>query len=169
MMGLRRPGEGLSPSLPPWIADAEPAGNAVRSSGMAPTADIVPFWPAWTRTLDEMTRRLARARSRCRRCQTLMHVDLDVLRRQLSGSTSLINRTTACAIVGCEGAIYYLGAAAAGGTYHVLIDEPALLEGVTDPPAMPFRSRWHGMIQVGTDPLPLPAEAQVIEWPGRVG
>ena len=136
---------------------------------MAPTADIVPFWPAWTRTLDEMIRRLARVRSRCRRCQTLMHVDLDVLRLQLGGSTSLINRTMACAVVGCGGAIYYLGAAATGGTYHVLVDEPALLEDVTDPIGTTFRSRWHGMVQVGTDPLPSPAKVQVIEWPGRVG
>lgn len=136
---------------------------------MAPTADIVPFWPAWTRTLDEMIRRVAWARSRCRRCQTLMRVDLDALRRQLGGSASLINRTASCAIVGCEGTIYYLGAAASGCTYHVLVDEPVLLEGITDPTAIPFRSRWQGMIQIGTDPLPSPAEAQVIEWPGRVG
>lgn len=121
---------------------------------MAPTADIVPFWPAWTRTLDEMIRRLVRARSRCRRCQTLMRIDLDALRRQLGGSASLINRTTACAIVGCEGTIYYLGAAATGAAYHVLVDEPALLEGVTDPTATPFRSRWHGMVAVGQIPCP---------------
>ena len=137
--------------------------------GMAATADIVPFWPAWTCTLDEMIRRLARARSRCRRCHTLMHVDLDALRQQLGGSASLINRTTACAIVGCQGTIYYLGAAATGGTYHVLIDQPALLEGVTDLTAIPFRSRWYGMVQIGPDPLPSTSEARVIEWPCRVG
>ena len=166
MKGLRRPGDGLSPSLRPWIADAEPAGNAVRSLNMAPTAAIVPFWPVWTRTLDDMTRRLARARSRCRRCQTLMHVDLDALHRQLGGSTSLINRIAACPIVGCAGRVYYLGAAATGAVYHVLVDEPALLEGVTDPMGTPFRPRWHNLVSVVTDFLPSPAGTQVIVWPG---
>ena len=78
---------------------------------MAHTADIVPFWPAWTRTLDDMVRHLARARSRCRRCHTLLHVDLEALRGQLGGGASLINRTDACMVVGCEGTVYYLGAA----------------------------------------------------------
>src|SRR3982751_4401638 len=100
---------------------------------MGPTAIIVPFWPAWTRTLDDMIRRLARARLRCRRCQSLMRVDLAALHRQLGASASLINRTTACAIVGCTGTVYYLGAAGTGAAYHVLVDEPALFEGVTDP------------------------------------
>lgn len=133
---------------------------------MAPTPDIVPFWPAWTRTLDEMVRRLAQARSRCRRCHTLMHIDLVALRRQLGDSASLINRTTTCAIVGCAGTVYYLGAAATGTAYHVLVDKPALLEGITDPMAMPFRSRWHGLVSIGPEILPLPAEARVIIWPG---
>lgn len=134
---------------------------------MVPTADIVSFWPAWTRTLDEMIRRMARARSRCRQCDTLMHVDLEALRRQLGGLVSLINRTTSCAVVGCGGTTYYLGAVATGAAYHVLIDEPALLVGITDPTATPFRSRWQGMVPVGSVPLPSPAEAQVIFWPGR--
>lgn len=171
MKGLRRPGNGLSPSLPPWIADAEPAGNADRSSlDMAHTAAIVPFWPAWTRTLDDMIRRLARARSRCRRCHTLLHVDLEVLRGRLGGEASLINRTDACAVVGCQGTVYYLGAVATGAAYHVLIDEAGLLESVTDPIATPFRSRWHGMVTIGPDSLPYhDDDDRVIAWPGRAG
>lgn len=166
--GFLRPRDGPSPSLPPWIADAEPAGNADRSSGdMAPTATIVRFWPAWTRTLEEMIRRLAQARSRCRRCHTLLHVDLEALHRRLGGEASLINRTDACAVVGCEGTVYYLGAVATGAAYHVLVDESALLDGVTDPIATPFRSRWHGMRAIGPDPLPSSSEPRIIDWPGR--
>ena len=137
---------------------------------MVPTADIVPFWPAWTRTLDEMVRRLAWARSRCRQCHTLLHVDLKGLGGQLGGSASLINRTDACGVVGCQGTVYYLGAVATAAAYHVLVDEPALLEGVTDPVATPFRSRWHGMVAIGPDPLPCPGDDdRVIAWPGRAG
>jgi hypothetical protein len=157
--------------LPPWIADAEPAGNADRSSGdMAHNADIVPFWPAWTRTLDEMIRHVARARSRCRRCHTLFHVDLEALRGRLGAKASLINRIDACAVVGCQGTAYYLGAMATGTAYHVLVDEAVLLEGVTDPIATPFRSRWHDMMAVGPAPLPSPDDDdRVIVWPGRGG
>ena len=75
-----------------------------------------------------MIRRLDRARSRCRSCLTLMHVDPAALRRQLGGTASLINQTDTCPVVGCEGTVYYLGAAATGGTYHVLVDAPALLK-----------------------------------------
>ena len=136
---------------------------------MAHTAAIVPFWPAWTRTLDEMIRRLARARSRCRRCHTLLHVDLEALRGQLGGEASLINRIDACAVVGCQGTVYYLGAVATGATYHVLVDEILLLEGVTDPIATAFRSRWHGMMAIAPDPLPSSSEPRIIDWPGRTG
>jgi hypothetical protein len=137
---------------------------------MAHTADIMSFWPAWTRTLDDMIRRVARARSRCRRCHTLLHVDLEALRGHLGGGASLINRTDGCAVVGCQGTVYYLGAVATGAAYHVLVDEAALLEGVTDPVATPFRSRWHSMVAIGPDPLPSPDDDdRVIAWPGRAG
>ena len=136
---------------------------------MAHTADIVPFWPAWTRTLDEMVRRLARARSRCRRCHTLLRVDLETLRQQRGGSACLINRTDRCAVVGCNGTVYYLSAPATGAVYHVLIGDPALLEGVVDQVGTPFRSRWHGMTLVGPYLLSSPDEARIIEWPDRTG
>ena len=128
---------------------------------MAPTATIVPFWPVWTRTLGDMIGRLARARFRCRRCQTLMHVDLAALHRQLGGSAKPINRATACAIVGRAGTVI-ISVPRCRRTYHVLVDEPALLEGVTVPTAARFRSRWHGLVSVGPDPLPSPATLRVI-------
>ena len=130
----------------------EPSGSAY----------IVRFWPVWTRTLDDMIRRLARVRSRCRECHILLHVDPDALRCRVGGSTSLINRADACAVVGCEGTVYYLAAPATGAGYHVLIDQPDLLDGVSDPVGLPFRSRWHGMVPVGPEPLPSPASADVI-------
>lgn len=118
---------------------------------------VIPFWPVWTRTLDAMVRSLARARSRCRRCGTLLHVDLDTLRGKLGGSAGLIDRTAPCPVVGCTGTVYYLAAPATGAAYHVLIADPALLDGVADPVGLPFRSRWHGMTTIG--PVPTPAEA----------
>jgi hypothetical protein len=53
------------------IADAEPAGNADRSlDDMAHTAEIVPFWPPWTRTLDETLPAHARAAGNAVRSST---------------------------------------------------------------------------------------------------
>ncbi|WP_242153850.1 hypothetical protein [Sphingomonas sp. BAUL-RG-20F-R05-02] len=83
-----------------------------------------------------------------------MCIDLLALHRELGGSASLINRTTACAIAGCAGTVYYFGAAATGAAYHVLVDEPALLDGVTDPTATPFRSRWHGTVALDRPSCP---------------
>ena len=127
---------------------------------------VIPFWPVWTRSLDAMIRRLARARSRCRRCGTLLHAELDALHRRLGGSASLIDRTAPCAVVGCGGTIYYLAAPATGAAYHVLVGDSALLGGVVDPIAIPFRSRWHDMVAIGPATLPFPTEAQIIAWPG---
>jgi hypothetical protein len=138
-----------------------------RLGDMAHTCDIVPFWPAWTRALDEMIRCVAKARSRCRRCRTLMHVDLEVLRQQLGDAATLINRTAACPVVGCGGTIYYLGAAATGSTYHVLVDAPALIDGVIDPTATPFRSRWHGMMVIEPDSLMPVSKAEVMDLPAK--
>ena len=125
---------------------------------------VIPFWPVWTRTLDAMIRHLARARSRCRRCGTLLHVDLDALQGKLGGSASLIDRTDPCPVVGCTGTVYYLGAPATGAAYHVLTGDLALLDGVVDPGGLPFRSRWHNMVTIGAAPSPAPAE--VVPWPG---
>ena len=117
-----------------------------------------------------MVRSLARARSRCRRCGTLLHVDLKALSNRLGGSASLIDRSDACTIVGCGGTIYYLGAPATGAAYHVLVDNPALMEGVSDPVGRPFRSRWHGMVPVGPPPLASAVTADVVELrPDTVG
>ena len=127
---------------------------------------VVPFWPVWTRTLDDMIHKLARGRSRCRMCRTLLRVDLDALRGRLGGSASLINRSDACPIVGCGGKVYYLGTPATGTAYHVLVGDPALLDGVVDPVGTPFRSRWHGRTAVGTAPTLSPVGAEVIIWPG---
>lgn len=124
---------------------------------------VLPFWPVWARTLDAMVRRLARARSRCRRCGTLLRVDLDALRDRLGGSASLIDLSDACTVVGCNGTVYYLAAPATGTTYHVLIDSPALLEGVADPVGLPFRSRWHGMMPVRPTPRASAVTADVVE------
>lgn len=124
---------------------------------------VIPFWPAWTRSLDSMIRSLARVRSRCRQCRISLHVDLDAMRMRLGGSASLIDRFDACAVVGCGGTVYYLGAPAAGAGYHVLIDRPALPDGVGDPVGRPFRSRWHGMVAIGPVPLPAPAPADIVE------
>lgn len=118
---------------------------------------VIPFWPVWTRTLDTMIRSLARARSRCRWCGTLLHVDLDTLRGKRGGSAGLIDRTDPCPVVGCTGTVYYLGGPATGAAYHVLIADPALLDGVVDPVGLPFRSRWHGMTTIG--PVPTATEA----------
>ena len=82
--------------------------------------------------------------------------------RRLGGSASLINRTDPCAVVGCGGTIYYLGAPGTGAAHHVLVDDPVLLDGVADPVATPFRSRWHGLTPIGPAPLPFPAPTDVI-------
>ncbi|MBH0619464.1 hypothetical protein I3A86_25570, partial [Salmonella enterica] len=102
-------------------------------------------------------------------CHTLLHVDLEALRGRLGGKASLINRTDACVVVGCQGTVYYLGAVATGAAYHVLVDEPALLDGVTDPIATPFRSRWHGMVTIASDLLRSSSEPRIIDWPDRAG
>ncbi|RYY16207.1 MAG: hypothetical protein EON55_04840 [Alphaproteobacteria bacterium] len=130
--------------------------------------DVLSFWPAWTRTLDAMIRNLARVRSRCRQCRTLLHVDPEALYCRFGGTASLINRSDACTVVGCSGTVYYLGAPATGAAYHVLIDRPALLDGVVDPLGLPFRSRWHGMVSVGSVPIPFPASAYVVELSHRL-
>lgn len=117
---------------------------------------VVSFWPAWTRSLDTMIGSLARARSRCRQCRISLHVDLDAMRMWLGGSASLIDRSDACAVVGCGGTVYYLGAPATGASYHVLIDRQAPLDGICDPVGRPFRSRWHGMVAIGPVPDPAP-------------
>lgn len=122
---------------------------------------VLHFWPVWARTLDAMVRSLARARSRCRRCGTLLHVDLETLSNQLGGSASLIDQSDACTVVGCGGTVYYLGAPATGAAYYVLIDNPALMEGVSDPVGLPFQSRWHGMVLVGAK-LASPAPTAVM-------
>lgn len=137
----------------------EPAGDAA----------VMPFWPAWTRTIDAMIRSVARTRSRCRRCHVLLHVDLDALRQRLGGSATLIDRADACTVVGCGGAIYYLAAPATGAAYHVLVGEPDSLDGVIDPVDLPFRSRWYGMVSVGLAPLPSPHLADVIALHDRHG
>lgn len=130
--------------------------------------DVISFWPAWTRTLDAMIRNLVRVRSRCRQCRTLLHVDPVALRGRFGGAASLINRSDACPVVSCSGTVYYLGAAATGAAYHVLIDTPALLEEVADPLGLPFRSRWHGMVSIGSVPIPFPASADVVELSHRL-
>lgn len=137
-----------------------------------PAADntaVKPFWPAWTRTLDAMIAGMATARSRCRRCHILLHVDLGALRQRLGGSATLIDRADACAVVGCGGTIYYVAAPATGAAYYVLVGEPDLFDGVIDPVDLPFRSRWHGMVPVGPAPLPSPYLAAVIALHGCHG
>ena len=117
---------------------------------------VIAFWPVWTRTLDAMVQSLARARPRCRQCGTLLHIDLDTLHARLGMSASLIDRTDPCAVVGCTGTVYYLGAPATGAAYHVLVGDPALLDGMVDPVGPPFRSRWHGMTTIGDTPSSAP-------------
>lgn len=129
---------------------------------------VIPFWPAWTRTLDSMIRNLARARSRWGRCHVLLHVDPEAMRVRLGGSASLINRTDACAVVGCGGVVHYLGAPATGAAYHVLVADPRLLADVIDPTGLPFRSRWHDMVPVGFAPLPSHAPAAVVVLHSRI-
>jgi hypothetical protein len=71
-------------------------------------------------------------------------------------------------VIGWEGTIYYLGAAATGATYLVLIDETAMLKGVIDPVATAFRSRCYSMVTIGSDLLPSPDDDErVIVWFGR--
>ena len=96
-----------------------------------------------------------------------MHVDLEALRRQLGGAASLINRIAACPIVGCAGTVYYLGTAATGGTYHVLVNAPTLIDGVIDPTGTPFRSRWHDMTVIGPDLLMPVSKAEIIDLPAK--
>lgn len=117
-------------------------------------ARIAAFGPAWTQSLDAMARNLAQARSRCRRCHSLLHVDPACLRATLDGAASLIDRSAPCAVVGCGGTVCYLAAPATGAAYHVLTTAPALLDRVIDLVCLPFRSRWHGEVPIA--PLPAP-------------
>ena len=71
-----------------------------------PAANVVPFWPAWTRTLDAMILGMAPARLRCWTCAVLLRVDPTELRRELGGHATLINRTVFCPVVGCDGRAY---------------------------------------------------------------
>lgn len=130
--------------------------------------DVISFWPAWTRTLDAMIRNLAQVRSRCRQCRTLLHVDPVAMRGRFGSTASLLDRSAACTVVGCSGTVYYLGAPTTGAAYHVLIDTPALLDGVADPLGLPFHSRWHGMVSIGPVPIPFPASAEVVELSHRL-
>lgn len=125
---------------------------------------VIPFWPVWTRTLDAMIRGLASVRSRCRHCGSLLRRNLGTLRARLGGSASLIDRTDPCPVLGCTGTVYYLGAPTTGAAYHVLIGDLALFDGVADPIATPFRSRWHGMATIG--PASSLVLAEVVPWPG---
>lgn len=106
-----------------------------------------------------MIRNLAQVRSRCRQCRTLLHVDPVAMRGRFGGTASLLYCSAGCTVVGCSGTVYYLGAPATGAAYHVLIDTPALLDGVADPLGLRFHSRWHGMVSIGPVPIPFPASA----------
>ena len=119
-----------------------------------PATNVVPFWPAWTLTLDAMIRGMARARLRCRKCAVLLRVDPAELRRGLGGRASLINRTVPCPVVSCNGRAYYLAAAGTACAYHLLVDDAGLLEGVIDPAGAPFRSRWQDVTLLAGPALP---------------
>jgi hypothetical protein len=93
-------------------------------------------------TVGAMRKRNIHVRSQCRRCGALMRVDLDDLVARHGAGWSLIDKQERCRMVACDGAAFYLAARAYGAPWRLLINNPALQEGIAQGPA-PVTAQTH--------------------------
>lgn len=95
------------------------------------------IFPNWSRTLGAMARRPLHVRSRCVGCGIQLRVDAAVLCAVHGPSAMLIDRIDRCAVVGCDGAIYYEVSLPFRQSWIRLVSKPALIELIETEAAAP--------------------------------
>lgn len=95
------------------------------------------IFPNWSRTLGAMARRPLHVRSCCVGCGIQLRVEPKALAAVHGPAASLIDRIDRCAVVGCDGAVYYEVSLPFRQSWIRLVSKPALIELIETEAAAP--------------------------------
>ena len=96
--------------------------------------------PRWARTVGDLHRSLSRVRSHCRQCGIQQVVEIDVLMAMYGATASLVNRVGRCAVVGCQGPVYYTAYKTYGRMQIRLVTDPEMVEKIETLAAAPVNA-----------------------------
>lgn len=83
----------------------------------------------------DLLRMKALVRSRCRKCGTLMRVEMEDIVARNGPTYSLVDKPERCRMVECIGSTFYLATRTYGGRWTTLLRDPKLIEVFEEPPA----------------------------------
>lgn len=76
--------------------------------------------PRWAQSIGGLLASNALARSQCTTCGIQQRVDLAALAAKLGGAATLIGRSDRCAVVACDGSVFYIAARTYGRQWIAL-------------------------------------------------